>query len=193
MDPTTPQTVLSFSASLISNNRDDQLRDFIVTYTIEDQSFSVIEKVVPNSGFPGGRFLQKMRIANPETGEPYEPSDLMIGTDICLNGWKFHLYDASEGTLRKMETLSDTFKQSNLDEIMAKLGNQIRSRFNDFKTQILRSDRQKRGRIPKEQLFDALEQIGVELEPQEKITIFRHFQFADSNLFEYTKFIQLLE
>lgn len=185
--------VLSFSASLISNNRDDQLRDFVIIYTLNDQSFAVMEKVVPNSGFPGGRFLQKMQTVNPETGYPYEPSELKIGTDLTLCGWRFHIYAASEGTLNTMEALADTFQESNLNEIMLRIRSELKPKISDFKTKITRMDKQKRGKIPKDDLFNALDEFGITVSPQEEITIFRRYQFADSSLFEYGDFIQFLE
>jgi hypothetical protein len=55
VDNRPPPTLVSFTASLISDNRDDALRDFIVAFFVEDGSFSVVEKVVPNSGFQIGR------------------------------------------------------------------------------------------------------------------------------------------
>ena len=75
-------TVLSFNATIISNNTDDQLREFMVNFCIENSSFAVYEKVVPNSGFPGGKFIKESKATSPETGKPYTPDEVHIGATI---------------------------------------------------------------------------------------------------------------
>jgi hypothetical protein len=40
--------MLSFSAKLVSDNR-DVLHEFIVAFTVENNKFTVTEKVIPNS------------------------------------------------------------------------------------------------------------------------------------------------
>lgn len=187
-----PQTILSFTATLVSNNRDDALREFIVAYFVDDCSFSVMEKVIPNSGFPGGKFLQRTKAKNPETGECYQPDDITIGAIVTLSGWKFQLKDATEGTLKAMEAKSDMFTRSDLANVLVPIIPKLKQRVGDLKVAFQRCDRLKKGRVPRAQVAEILAEFDVNLGPQELITLFRRFQFADSDQFEYTNFIALI-
>ena len=182
-------TILSFTAKLISNNRDDDLREFVVAYFLEEKSFSVVEKVIPNSGFPGGKFLQKTKVNNPKTGRPYEPTEIGIGVEVNLNGWRFKLINATEGTLRAMEANSEVFSRSDLASILLPMAKQLKHKVNDLRIAFQEKDKLKRGRIPRDQVDPILSKFGINLGPQESITLFRRYQFADSNLFEYNEFI----
>lgn len=193
MDPSNPPTILSFTATLISNNRDDALREFVVAYYLEDSSFSVMEKVIPNSGFPGGKFLQRTQAINPETNELYQPDEVTIGRDITLGGWHFHIKSASEGTLKTMEARSDLFTRSDLSSVVLPLMNQLKPRINDLKTAFSRKDKTHRGRVKQADVPEILDEFGVKLGEQELITLFRRFQFADSDQFEYNDFLNLLK
>ncbi|OHT15187.1 hypothetical protein TRFO_14375 [Tritrichomonas foetus] len=193
MDTRPPPTILSFTATLISNNRDDALREFIVAFYVEDSSFSVMEKVIPNSGFPGGKFLQRTKVINPETMQPYQPDEVSIGRDVTLGGWKFHLKSASEGTLRTMEAKSDIFTRSDLCSVLLPLNRELKSRVSDLKTAFARRDKTHRGRVRREEVAEVLEEFNVNLGEQELITLFRRFQFADSELFEYNDFLETLK
>ena len=118
MDLRPPQTVLSFKAHLVSKNREDILRQFIVNFFVDDDKFSVFESVVPNTGFPGGQFISRARFVNPETGAPFQTHELYIDAEIVLNGWKFHLDEATEGTLRAMEANPNRYPKSDLSQTL---------------------------------------------------------------------------
>lgn len=193
MDPTVEQTILSFTATLVSKNRDDALREFVVAFYADDSSFSVMEKVIPNSGFPGGKFLQRTKAINPETNEPYQPDEVSIGRDITLGGWRFHLKSASEGTLKTMEAKSDIFTRSDLFNVILSVSDQLKPKINDLKTAFARRDKTHRGRVKQSDVGDVLEEFGVNLGEQELITLFRRYQFADSDMFEYNDFLAALK
>ena len=192
MNTTPDPTILSFTATLISNNRDDALREFIVAYFIDDCTFSVTEKVIPNSGFPGGKFMQRTKVINPETRQPYQPEEISIGKDVNLGGWRFHLKSASEGTLKTMEARSDVFTRSDLASVLLPLTRELKAHVNDLRTSFQRRDKTHRGRIRRDEIDDVLQEFNVKLGEQELITLFRRFQFADSDMFEYNDFLETL-
>jgi len=189
MDTRPPPTTLSFVATLVSKNRDDALREFIVVFCVEDSSFSIIERVIPNSGFQGGKFLQRTRASNPATGEPYEPDDITVGADITVAAWRFHLKSATEGTLRLMEARSDMFTQSDLSAVVLPMIRELRPRAAALRAAFERRDVRKRGRVRRDELAEVILEFRVALAEQELITLFRRFQFADSDMFEYGSFL----
>jgi hypothetical protein len=192
MDLRTPPTLLSFIAKLVSRNRDDALREFIVSFYLEDSSFAVMEKVIPNSGFPGGKFLNRTKVTNPETNAPYRADDVTIGLDVQIGAWTFHLKAASEGTLRTMEARADQFVRSDLATIILPLRPDLKPRIDDLRTAFMRRDKLKRGRVKRDDLAPILGDFNVKLGVQELLTLFRRFQFADSDLFEYNDFLAAL-
>jgi hypothetical protein len=193
VDRRPPQTILSFHAKLVSSNRDDILRQFIIAFHLEDGCISIQEAVIPNSGFRGGRFLQRTKLPNPDTGAPFAPDDLTVGAVVTIANWKFELVGASEGTLRTMEAKADKFTRSDLSGVIVPLIGELRPRLGEIRAALLKKDKYKRGRARNEDVRDVLESFGVKFGPQEWTTLVRRFQFADSDTFRYNDFLALIE
>ena len=191
MDIRPPPTVLQFSASLISDRKEDRGRSFVVSYTVDDKSFTVFEKVVPNSGFRGGKFLQKCVSNNPSTGKPYEPKDIYLGATINLEGWKFLLQEASEYALRTMESRPDVFVKSDLSLIIAKLRNILAKQAPKMLVAFQKKDTKKRLRVTLVQLQEVLAEFGIVMADQEFLTLFRRYQYGD-DYFLYQDFIEAM-
>ena len=161
MDIRPPPTVLQFSASMISDNKADRGRSFVVSYTVDDKSFTVFEKVVPNSGFRGGKFLQKCVCTNPETGKPYEPKDIYLGAKLNLEGWKFILQEASEAALKTMESRPDVFIKSDLSLIISKLRKMLAGQSPKMLVAFQKKDTRKRLRVTLVELQEVLAEFGI--------------------------------
>lgn len=183
--PPQGKTILSYIGKIISSSSDDELREFIVNFCPEDSTFAVLEKKVPNSGFPGGRFIGTTKVVHPETGRPYKPDDVTVGHDVVVNGWRFHLIEASEGTLKIMEQRPEMFNQSDSCKILARVKREIGKRMSSFESTLRESDPQNHEKVPKAVLLQTLSQFGVALSEQEVITIFRRYRFALSDLTRY--------
>jgi hypothetical protein len=190
MDVRPAPTVLQFSASMISDNKADRTRNFIVSYTVDDRSFTVFEKVVPNSGFAGGKFLQKCVCTNPKTGKPYEPKDIYIGAKINLEGWNFVLQEASELALKSMEARPDVFIKCDLSKIIEKMRGMLRHKAPQLLVAFQRRDTRKRLRVSLVVLQEVLQEFGIVMADQEFLTLFRRYQFNDE--FQYQDFVEAL-
>lgn len=181
--------VLTFTAKMVSNNSDDALREFQLTFQADTSMFAVYEKQVPNSGFPGGKFIRATKINNPETGKPYKPDEVTLGKDVVLNGWKFHLAEASEGTLKSMETHSDMFTRSNSTSIMLGLTKAFRGKIDQVTAEFQRDDPNNHGRVKQSRCKEILEQFNANLGEQELLTLFRQYSFANTDEFKYRDFL----
>ncbi|KAK8875810.1 hypothetical protein M9Y10_005985 [Tritrichomonas musculus] len=190
-----PKTILSYTASIVSNNVDDKLREFMVNYCVEDSTFAIYEKVVPNSGFPGGKFLKETKAINPLTNKPYKPEEVEVGKDIVVNGWKFHLNIASEGTLKTIEAKSGTiFTNSSISHIILPLRQKIGKRgsesYERMHCAFMEYDTRKRGKVTQEQMRDVLvNKLNTNIGEQELVILFRKYQFAGADLFQYEQFL----
>ena len=59
--------ILRFTARLISENKDDNSKNFIISFFCGDNNIKIFIKTERNSGIIPGKYLEKMRHKNPET------------------------------------------------------------------------------------------------------------------------------
>lgn len=98
-------------------------RRFVMTYFYADNTIAIQERPIPNSGVPGGRFLERGVVRRPAAasaaegsggvgggvGEPLTHSDLFVGAVIPVHGRAFELVGADTFTLDYMEQNSSMF------------------------------------------------------------------------------------
>lgn len=192
MDLKPPATILQFAATLVSDDPNDQQREFVISYYVEDRAFSISERLIPNSGFRSGKFMQKTVVNNPSTNQPYAPSEIYIGANVEISGRKFCLQEASENALKIMEARSDVFTKCDLHAILERMRTQLRGKVPEFLVQFQKIDPKKRYRVSLLELEDILNQFEVALNDQELLTIFRRFQFSNTDKFCYQDFVKLL-
>lgn len=120
--------VLQFKAKLDSGNADNQNRNFIISYYLSDDTISIFEPLVRNSGIAGGKFLERSQIKKPDQplnnvtlSEYYKAQDLFIGQKVNFNTHKFTIIDADEYTFKYMESHPDEFPKSNLKTLVGQL------------------------------------------------------------------------
>jgi hypothetical protein len=70
---------LRFSAVLKTNKQVDRDRKFVVSFFPADDTISVFEPHLRNSGIIGGKFLEKARIKKPHVDAYYGPADFFVG------------------------------------------------------------------------------------------------------------------
>ena len=105
--------VLRFMASLDTDKAIDLDRRFIVSYYLSDNTLSVYEPLVRNSGIIGGKFIERGKILKGEGLDSdtqrrvyYEPKDLYVGARVSFNRHNFLLIDADEYAISYMENRS---------------------------------------------------------------------------------------
>jgi hypothetical protein len=188
--PTRPnRAVLSYSATLVSSNSNDRLRDFLVTFYAEDSTFVVGEKAVFNSGFRAGRFINRTTAVNPATGRPYRPDEVTLGSEVTINCWRFRLTEASEASLRAMEERPDAFPQSNIAVIVQKIQSKLSGRVAELRSRIEALDPEKSGRVQTVRILEVMTEFGVALTDQESLTIYRKYAYGEQGLLCYGDFL----
>eukprot|EP00455_Lapot_gusevi_P014176 TRINITY_DN1701_c0_g3_i4.p1 TRINITY_DN1701_c0_g3~~TRINITY_DN1701_c0_g3_i4.p1 ORF type:complete len:543 (+),score=175.15 TRINITY_DN1701_c0_g3_i4:61-1689(+) len=103
--------ILRFLARFETNKLEDVERRFIITYFMADDTLSIYEKQQRNSGFLGGKFLERSRVRNPETTQFYQVSDMGVGNILVINKHRFVLMEADEYTRKLLESLQEEAKQ----------------------------------------------------------------------------------
>ncbi|KAH8849710.1 EF-hand domain-containing protein 1 [Schistosoma japonicum] len=107
------QKVLRYEARLDSVRPEDASRRFIISYRLSDDMISIFETPMRNSGFPGGSFLKRSRVAKPgcllDNPIYYGPTDFSIGSKIDIFGTRFIITDADEYVIKFLESNRDQF------------------------------------------------------------------------------------
>lgn len=85
---------------------DDSKRRFVVSFFMADSTIAVYEPPVSNSGFVGGKFLERQRVRRHDTGKHESlyltEADILVDlpATIWINGYPFILLECDRFTLR---------------------------------------------------------------------------------------------
>ncbi|PSN34041.1 EF-hand domain-containing family member C2 [Blattella germanica] len=175
--------VLRFKAELISKIPSDKDRRFIISYFLCDDTISVFETPLRNSGFIGGEFIKRTQIPKPGqeifTSNPpdhYTQEDFFIGNILTLCSFEFILVDADEYALRYMEVHSDEFPKSNIILIVNKIREALKPIYKQFVCEYLKTDPNQIGNICYTKMSKVLKEImGDNITHHELITLARHY------------------
>ncbi|KAL5493772.1 hypothetical protein EMCRGX_G014996 [Ephydatia muelleri] len=81
-----------------SPNEYYRIRDVRIFYYLEDDSISVVEPAIENSGIPQGKLIKRQKVPKNDFGDCWHWKDLNIGMDIAMYGKVFHIYDCDRWT-----------------------------------------------------------------------------------------------
>mmetsp|Transcript_14599 Transcript_14599/g.16131 ORF Transcript_14599/g.16131 Transcript_14599/m.16131 type:complete len:516 (+) Transcript_14599:59-1606(+) len=84
--------ILRYHLKMITNRPEDVERRFVLGYYLNDDTISIYEVATKNSGIWEGKFLERGKFKNiHRNNERFNPSDLVIGEDIVINCFHFHI------------------------------------------------------------------------------------------------------
>uniref|UniRef100_A0A8C4RTU1 EF-hand domain (C-terminal) containing 1 n=1 Tax=Erpetoichthys calabaricus TaxID=27687 RepID=A0A8C4RTU1_ERPCA len=76
-----------------SSENEYYVRPIVVYYYLEDDSISIVEPVVENSGIPQGKLVKRHQLPKNALGETYHWKDLNLRTDLIVYGTVYRLCD----------------------------------------------------------------------------------------------------
>jgi hypothetical protein len=96
--------LLRCRAEMVSADRVNSSRRFVVTYHLEDDTLGVAEEAARNSGIAGGAFLKRGPYLNalPEDCDvprPFKPADIYLGNVVSVGGSAFGLLEMDEASV----------------------------------------------------------------------------------------------
>lgn len=100
---------MRYLAGFIDPQSEDKNRRFIITYYLNNDTVSIFEKFERNSGFIGGKFLERQRVKNPSTEEFFKPADFFVGAKITINSYDFEVVEADQFTAKFMDNNPEVF------------------------------------------------------------------------------------
>jgi len=90
--------ILRFATKFVNPTPEDANRIFIISYYMADDTVGIYEKFQRNSGFIGGKFLERSKMVNPTTQEYYKLADFQIGQRVRVNTYDFIVEGTDEYT-----------------------------------------------------------------------------------------------
>ena len=152
---------------------------------MEDDTISIMEPPVRNSGLMGGKFLRRQVQKKPD-GSRYGPNDMFVGNELEFVCHKFILLNADEYSYRFMENDDRTFPYSNFPRLHALLMNKV----DDVKHYFI-ADYAGDGMISMNEFDCCCKKINFILNQQELITLWRKIDRKGKGKVTFTKVIKL--
>jgi len=101
--------VLRFECKMVNGEPEDELRKFVIAFYPADDETAVFEIPVRNSGHMAGKFADKRRIKNPDTGDSFRLHDFFVGQTVQIASQPFLIIRADEHCLQYLEARPDQF------------------------------------------------------------------------------------
>jgi len=187
------KTALRFLSKMESKHPEDLDRRFIIEYFLSDDTIRVFEQSMRNSGFVAGKFLDRNKVKNGETGKWFKPDDFFVGALVTINGFKFRCLEADEYTLNLMESEGETFTRANVDQILKQLADKLWDKAYS-KTGTFRDiDKDHDRYIDPDEFSELCRKLGWTLDTHQKLTLFRKFDTDNSGRITFPEFFKSLE
>lgn len=121
--------VLRYEAKMLSCRAEDRDRRFIMSYRLSDDMITIFEPQQRNSGIIGGKFLERTRIAKPDS-DPENPiyygiGDFAIGATITVLKHRFEITNADEFVLKYLEHYAGRFPAETIDSLKNQIKRKI--------------------------------------------------------------------
>lgn len=87
-----------------SPNEYYRVRDVKIYYYLEDDSISIVEPRIENSGIPQGKLIKRQQLPKNDLGDLWHWKDLNVGMNITVYGKVFHTYDCDKFTADYLES-----------------------------------------------------------------------------------------
>jgi hypothetical protein len=96
--------ILRYTARFNTRVPEDIERRFIISFYLSDDSISIFEPAVKNSGIIEGPFLRRNKYKNVDKNNEFiTPTELPIGGNIKINGYSYNLLSCDEYTVKYLQ------------------------------------------------------------------------------------------
>jgi Ca2+-binding EF-hand superfamily protein len=166
----------------------DDIRRFVLTCFLADDTICIFEPVQRNSGIVGGKFLQRQKVKKPD-GTPFVAKDFFVGCRTVINGFPFIVTATDERSLSYMEHNPNDFPQSHVGRVTEKLRAYLSSSRSGLADALLRADQSHTGTVNFDELKGIVRSHNVGLTDHELLTLLRHFDRHGDAYISFGEFI----
>lgn len=111
------RVILRFVCRKISSFPEDLLKRFLLSFYCGDDTLMLYVQTDRNSGILNGKYLERSRYKNDESGEYISMADLHMGAVLKINKQLFQIEDADEYSLNFMYQKPELFPLSNRERL----------------------------------------------------------------------------
>lgn len=154
---------------------------------MEDDTILIAEPPIRNSGVMGGKFLSRQAVKKHD-GSKYLAHDMFTGNVVDIMCHHFELLNADEYTYRLMENDSKSFPNSCYSKIHEKMAER-RDDINKY----FATEYNGHNKVNMTDLATCCQKVGIELNKQQILTVWRKIDKKRKNKVSFTKIIKLLE
>lgn len=180
---------VKFSVRLDNGSAVDEVRRFVLSAFLADDTIAIFEPVQRNSGIVGGKFLQRQKVKNPLTGKNFVASDFHVGCRTVINNFPFVVLATDERSLSYMEQNSSEFPQSNINTVAHKLQAMLMSSKSGLAEAFHKADANATGAIDFNEFKSIVANLRLDLSEQEILTLLRYFDRNGDSYISYDEFV----
>lgn len=167
---------VKFLASLDNGIYEDEIRRFVVTVYPADNTVSIYEPIIRNSGIVGGKFLNRQQVMHQDGKLPYRPDEFYVGARLLLNAHPFLFLATNDYSLDYMEINMEDFSRSHINKIVHKLQAMLRSKQTGLAEAFSEADRNtNKCGLQMSVFMDIMKKLDLDVSEQEILTVLRYF------------------
>jgi len=184
---------LTYLARMKSDNPEDEDRRFTIEFFLADDTLRVFEQSMRNSGFVAGKFLDRRKVKNGDSGEWFAASDFRVGKTVIINGFHFELLEA-DGATQKLSEDGEMYTSEDVKSILPKLCHILYEK-SFSKTDTFRNiDSDHNNSVDIEEFGIICKQIGWNLNPKNDLAeLWSYFDVDGSGDMTYDEFFMVVE
>jgi len=156
-------------------------RVFVVQYFLADDTVMIFEPPIRNSGIIGGKFLERMEVYREGTTELLQPQDFFVGANLMIYCRCFELLEADDYTYNFMEEVPNVWPMSSFERVVKHMEAVCTGMEESVRSAFVEVDAEGTGYVDAPQLHTALMTAGINIGPQEVITIIRKLSDASGD------------
>merc|ERR1719362_1546362 len=187
--------IICYNTKLIADGKklvatNDKKRVFMFRYFLSDDTMSVFEPPQRNSGFIGGKFLERGKHTNVDTGKFFAKDDFKMNGKIRICGRCF-VVNGMSGQIGGPKP-SNTLGASNMKAIITKVENKLRRHGASLQRTFRTIDEDKSNTVTYNEMKTFLKNYFTadELTDQEVFIVMRYFDTDGEGRIDYNEFAQ---
>jgi len=183
-------TQLRFAATI---EGDDSGRKYTITFYLVDDSVAIFEPRIRNSGYIAGKFLERRRLINPDTGKYFAPHDFYVGATLKINSFAFKVYAIDQASLNFMMARPNEFPDTQTDLIGTLKKLQSRLREKSLSDAFLRLDSDRSGHLTTSEFQEYLTALGYTVPSNDAAMIMFVFDSNGDGRISFEEFTAFME
>uniref|UniRef100_A0A7S4LEL9 EF-hand domain-containing family member C2 n=1 Tax=Eutreptiella gymnastica TaxID=73025 RepID=A0A7S4LEL9_9EUGL len=173
-------------------------RRLIIVFRCADDTLGIFEAPGRNTGFTGGKFLQRQKVKKPMEGNAtltmeapyYTEDDFYVGARLDINSHIIIIDKIDEHTVRYLEGAPKDFSADDMDKVVHKIRGMLLNRFSKLTDTFRAMDMDHNGGITIKELDKVCRHLNIVLSEHELLCLMRYLDEDANGTVEYYEFVR---